>query len=310
MHTGLVLYGINRIYTVEIDGKPVRCRIKGKTLRSDEREYNPLAPGDAVEVASATESGGEGLILSRLPRRNAVWRWNRKRRARQTIAANLDRLFCVCSTANPPFRPRFVDRLLVVARHERIPAVVVKNKIDLDADVPAEERLDYYASMGVPVLRVSAADGRGVDQLSRLAHGETTALVGQSGVGKSSLLNVLAPALNLPTGKVSAKYDRGTHVTNYGRALLIDGSRFIDTPGIREIHLYGLTPIDVARTFDDFHVPSQACEYVQCTHIHEPNCGVKAAVSRGTVHPDRYESYRRIVLDLELAERMDGSIGL
>ena len=301
---GTVVFGINRIYTVDLGGVTVQCRLKGKILDSGVREYNPLAPGDRVSVQPTHP--GEGLILARSERRNRFWRWNRKGRAVQTMAANLARVCCVASPQSPPFRPRFIDRVLVVAMTEAIPSTVVLNKIDSkdagEADRQIDERLSWFREVGVPVLYCSARTGDGMDAVRRLAADGPCALVGQSGVGKSSLLNALEPSLSLRTGDVSAKHNRGTHVTNYGRLIETECNVFIDTPGIREIDLYPLTKAEVVAGFPEFG--DLRCEYAACTHTHEPGCGVKAAAESGRIHPDRYESYVRILADLELSARL------
>lgn len=300
--SGIVLFGINRIYTVDCGGQEVRCRLKGKVLQSEIREYNPLAPGDVVEIDR--ETVGEGMIIRRRPRTNAFWRWNRKGRAVQTLAANLAGVICVAAGRHPPFRPRFVDRLLVVARHEGIRACVVLNKSDVQTTDLAEDRLGAYRSIGIPVIRCSARTGVGLDAVIEWAAPGPCSVVGQSGVGKSSLLNALEPSLQLPTGAISRKYNRGTHVTNFARLVSIGGTAFVDTPGIREIDLYPLSPDQIAAGFDEIAEAAAGCEYAACTHVHEPGCVVRRQVENGTIHPDRYESYLRILSDLELSRRI------
>lgn len=297
---GTVLFGINRIYTVDCGGEEIRCRLKGKVLQSEVREYNPLAPGDVVEV----DREGQGLIVGRRERVNAFWRWNRKGRAVQTLAANLNGVVCVAAVRHPPFRPRFIDRVLAIARHERIPVCVVLNKSDLQVTALAEDRLASYSSIGVPVIRCSARTGLGLDAVVDWAAPGPCAVIGQSGVGKSSLLNALDPTLELSTGDLSRKYNRGTHVTNFARLIRMRGTAFVDTPGIREIDLFPLSPEEVAEAFDEISDAAVACEYAACTHIHEPGCAVRASVENGTIHADRYESYVRVLSDLELTRRI------
>jgi ribosome biogenesis GTPase len=181
---------------------------------------------------------------------------------------------------------------------------VALNKSDIEATDLADDRVAAYRSVGIPVLRCSARTGTGLDAVINWAAAGLCAVVGQSGVGKSSLLNALDPSLRLRTGAISRKYNRGTHVTNFARLLRIRGTGLVDTPGIREIDLYPLTPEQVAEGFVEIADAAAACEYGACTHVHEPGCAVRRQVDNGTIHPDRYESYLRILSDLELSRRI------
>src|SRR6056297_762893 len=154
MLTGRVAFGANNIFTVVVDGTSYLCRLKGKILRQDERAYNPLAPGDVVEFETDLHTTGEGLIHHRKPRNNSLVRWNRKRRAPQTVAANLDVLVVVTSAKNPPFRPRFIDRVLIAA--DEIPVVIALNKVDLKYDSSIKERMQIYKDLDYEVIETSA----------------------------------------------------------------------------------------------------------------------------------------------------------
>ncbi len=300
---GTVYSGINNIYDVRTpDGSAYECRIKGKILKSEESLYNPLAPGDGV---SFEESGdGKGLILEREPRRNHFSRWNRKREAWQTHAANIDLLLIVVSAKKPPFRPRFADRALIGASQGGVPSAVLLNKIDQGGEDWIEERIAAWEHLGIDVMRCSAKSGEGLEELKNVSRGKTVCLFGPSGVGKSTLLNALIPGINLATGKISAKYDRGSHVTNFGRLLDSEwGARFVDTPGIREILVHGVAAADLPHWFPDFADYERECGFQPCSHRHEPGCAVIEAVRDGLIHPDRYENYLRIREDLEEKER-------
>jgi ribosome biogenesis GTPase len=303
---GEVLFGINTIYTVAAAGRTLECRIKGKQLREKTRSYNPIAPGDIVRVATDALDAGAGMILEVHPRRTRLSRWNKKGRAPQLIAANADIAVCVTSPSAPPFRPRFIDRLIVAAETGGLTPVVVLNKADLECPADVAERLEHYQRMGYTVKRCSARTGEGIGELASLLAGSTTVLVGQSGVGKSSLLNALSPGLALRVGTLSAKHDRGNHTTNVAVLLSTgDGLRLIDTPGVRELELADVLPEEIGFHFREFVPLMQSCAYQPCLHDGDPGCAVAAAVERGDVHPDRYESYLRILDDLRLARKTE-----
>ena len=308
--TGLVLAGINNIYSVRApeggtaEAVVLRCRIRGKVLSGEERTHNPIAAGDLVEIESNPHSAGEGWITGLLPRRSVLLRYNKKSRAPQAIAANIDLLVCVSSASQPPFRPRFLDRLLVSAHAGGVTPIVFVNKCDLVPDAAAETRLCDYERIGYAVIRGSARTGLGIADLARAVAGRTSVFAGQSGVGKSSVLNVLGPNLGLRVGDLSIKHDRGAHTTN--AAILVtlpDGSRVIDTPGIRELDVHGLRPADLRHFYPEFVEPARSCAFASCTHTGERGCAVERAVEEGRIHPDRYESYVRTFVDLAELER-------
>ena len=300
MRTGLIVYGANNIFTVVSEGKSFLCRIKGKILRHTEQAYNPLAPGDMVSFQTSETEPDRGMIIDRLERRNAFIRWNRKREAPQTVAANLDVVVCVASVGIPPFRPRFVDRVLVAAG--AIPTVVVVNKSDLAVEEWEEERIEGYSHIGYELYRCSAETGKGVAALRERIRGLRSVFVGQSGVGKSSLLNYLVPGGGLETGEVSSKYDRGRHTTKNARLYQTDEAELVDTPGIRQIELYGIDAEELQHHFLDFVPYMGGCAFQSCSHREEPDCRIKDAVDRGEIQADRYESYLRLYEELKERE--------
>lgn len=296
---GEVLFGMHSIYTVHAEGRRVQCRIKGKVLRADARAWNPIAPGDVVELEPDPLSPSEGRIVRLLPRQTVLERWNKKGRAPQALAANAEAAVCVTSPSQPPFRPRFIDRLIVAAEAGGLQPVILLNKEDLGAGAMVEERLAHYARMGYEVLRCSARTGAGIEALARRLAGRTSVFVGQSGVGKSSVLNALDPCLGQRVGELSSKHDRGSHTTNYPVLLaLARDLRIIDTPGIRELELADILPAEVVGHFRDLAAHADGCRHPSCLHDGEPGCAVDAAAGRGDVHADRLESYRRIIREL------------
>lgn len=297
------------------DGATRLCSIKGKRIKSLAGTYNGLAVGDSVEV-SPTE-GGKGMITSLRARRNTFGRYNEKGKAEQAIAANIDRVFCVSSPRLPPFRPRFIDRLAVLAEWARVPFVIVLNKTDLGIPGEVAERLRDYEALGYRVVRTCARSGEGVEELSGLIRDQVGVFAGQSGVGKSSLLNTLFPGIERRTGEVSEKYDRGKHTTTMAEMILPaassgaedrsspgaspnSGMRIIDTPGIRRLALRSLPIGDLAACFPEMRALLCDCAYgSKCTHTDEEGCVVRQAVEEGTINADRYESYLRIREELD-----------
>ena len=316
--SGLVIRGSRNIFTVRLDkgGDPEyrECRIKGKVLKGVELYYNPLAPGDRVLVeteegpASASASA-PALITGVLERRSIFARKNQKalgtnRAAAQILAANADLVLAVTSPGSPPFRPRFLDRVLIQADAAGIAAAIVCNKCDLPAGLDVEERLEDFRRIGYPVLSVSAKTGLGMAELLEFIGGRCSVLVGQSGVGKSSLVNALLPAAAARVGNLNEKYDRGNHTTTLAEIIEIPGAGpaetlIIDTPGIRRFLPWGLKAGELILHMREFAPLAGRCSYgLSCTHRSEPGCKILEAVSAGIIHEDRYDSFLRISEEL------------
>lgn len=297
--TGTVIFSTNNSAQVLCDDGFLRlCQIKGKRIKALTGSYNSLAVGDIVEV-TPTE-GSLGLISKMQPRKNTFGRYNEKGRAEQSIAANIDMVICVTSPRLPPFRPRFIDRLAVMAEWASVPFVIVLNKIDLGVPDEVQERLEDYRELGYRVIQSSVKTGEGIEALLGLLSGSVGVFAGQSGVGKSSLLNVLVPGTERRTADVSEKYDRGKHTTTMAEMILTDsGLKIIDTPGIRRLALRSLPPDDLAGCFPEMLPLIEDCAYgSRCSHTDEEGCAIREAVEESTIHPDRYESYLRIREDL------------
>ena len=293
--SGLVIRYSKTHFTVRTENDEIECRIKGKILKSTEPYYNPLAPGDIVETENA-------LILGAKKRRNIFARFNQKGQLPQILASNVDLVFCVSCLSSPPFRPRFMDRVLLQADSAGIPAAIICNKNDLGSDLDIEERLSDYERIGYPVLRISALSGEGLDELKRFIEGKFSVLVGQSGVGKSSLVNALIPGLGMRTREVNEKYNRGNHTTTQSVLLDVPAAGFsssnthiIDTPGIRRFVPAGIPAGDILLYMREFAPLAGKCSYgYSCSHVSEPGCKVLEAIDAGVIHEDRYESFLRI----------------
>ena len=305
---GTVLWGANNIYDIRAEDGTLHehVRLKGKVLPGAEDEHNPLAPGDRVTFDRATATV---RITGREPRRNAVVRWNRKRQRLQAIAANVDRMYLVTSAGSPAYRAHFIDRVLAMAELEGIPVALIVNKSDLPTPPDAAEHQRILAEVGYPIFRTCALEGvvpPAYDDAARLgaySEGAVSVLFGQSGVGKSSLINRLAPGAGLAVGEVSRRYNRGRHTTTLARQVVARRSAggetiLIDTPGVREYDLFGYNLVEIAGGFREFRPFIPDCRMPGCTHLHEPGCAVRAAVTAGTIHQRRYDSYRRIAEDV------------
>ncbi len=296
---GQVLWGSNNIFYVQAGltgagGAVYECRIKGKKLVLAAEEYNPLAPGDIVDFE--VENTVQGMITARVERSCTLQRWNPKRNAAQVLACNVDLVVVVACVESPPFRPRFIDRCLIAANPGQIPVLLVVNKVDLGISDEDGERILHYKRLGYPVCLTSTALNEGIEELRQLLDGKLVAFLGQSGVGKSSLLQALDPSLNARVGYISAKYNRGTHTTVMAKTYLVPFARgIIDTPGIRQLELTAMSHREIALAFPDFEPYHGQCGLYNCLHQTEPDCAIQKAVEDGRILADRYESYCRIL---------------
>ena len=296
---GRVLSGINNIYTVEFENNKYLCRIKGKILKNDIMFYNPIAAGDNVEFDKDIHSDNQGIITDLVSRRNIVTRWNRKRMLPQIMAANIDSLVSITCPKHPPFRPRFTDRVFINCNYD-VEKILVINKNDQKINREMNERLEIYRETGIKTVYCSAKTGNGTDEIREILKGKISAFIGQSGVGKSTLINRLYPEADQKTGNISSKYNRGRHTTNFS-VLIPDyenSGGIIDTPGIREIFIERIKPYELSFRFPEFVPYLSKCGYNGCTHTTEPDCAVLAALEDNKIHPDRYQSYLNLFYEL------------
>jgi ribosome biogenesis GTPase len=323
--SGTVVRAISGIYDVQPDdpayGELFRCTMrdrmrkdlvytesKGRPRRVKEVRrlsvVEPVVAGDRVHFVPSATSGPAvpgGVIEERLPRtrelsRQAVTTGTVP--VGQTIVANLDQVILVFAAADPEPRPGLIDRFLVSCESAALPVLLCINKCDLGIDEWLAEELAIYEAAGYHVLRVSAETGEGLDALHALVRNKTSAFVGPSGVGKSTLLNALQPGLGLRVGDISAATGKGTHTTRYAQLIPLAGGGFLaDTPGLRQLGLWEIEKDDLDRLFPEFRPFLGQCKFGNCAHVDDEGCAIHAAVERGDVDSRRYNSYVKLFTD-------------
>lgn len=290
--TGTVLERDGSTYRVLTPGGEVRAILRGKM----KRDMPKVVVGDRVELDEEGEGGVRG-IAGVQSRTSLLARRVPEGRGHRPVAANVDQVLVITATKSPDPVPQLVDRLLVVAEANNIPAVVVLNKVDLDPGTALTER---FSQAGYPVHRTSIKSGEGLEQLREALSGRVSVITGPSGAGKSSLLNALEPGLNLRIGELSRKISRGKHTTVSAIMVpLSHGGYLVDTPGFSEVGLWGMEPNELANCFPEFRPLVDTCKYADCSHVHEPGCAVLAAANAKAISPDRVASYQALLTELQ-----------
>ncbi|REL33698.1 ribosome small subunit-dependent GTPase A [Rhodohalobacter sp. SW132] len=292
--SGKVIQSTGKWYKVSSDGEIFDCRIPGKFRLVEESVTNPVAVGDNVDFTVGDD--GSGMIDSIHDRKNYVPRKStRSNKDEQILVANIDRAWVVQSIRQPKIKRGFIDRFLVACEAYEIPSGIIINKTDLANKRDLNEIhsiTDTYTEIGYPVLQTSLEDDSSIEKLREELQNRTSVFIGHSGVGKTSLINVLDPSLNLAVGDISSYSDKGKHTTTYARLLsLNENSYLVDTPGIKEFGLVNIEPYELSIFFPEMHEARLHCKFNNCTHNHEPKCGVIEAFERGEIDPDRYDSY-------------------
>ncbi len=296
---GLVLRALSGFYTVLTDdGDLIEARLRGRVKK--ERQASDLAViGDRVHLERLPD--GTGAIDAVEPRHRRFSRRQPGPRGtwrEDVIVANPDLVAPVFSCDRPPPNPRLIDRFLVVAEYNEVPVLLVANKVDLVGTNAARATFGPYERIGYDVVYTSAKAEIGLDELRDRLAGNLSIVTGPSGVGKSTLLNALQPGLQLATGEVSDALNKGRHTTTHAELLPLDAERrgyVADTPGIRELGLWEIPASELAWCFPEFRDHLGRCAFNDCSHLHEPRCGLRAAVEAGHVSEARYDSYRRML---------------
>ena len=292
--TATVVRATGSWYDVLHDGETVRCRIRGRLRLKGVRSTNPVVVGD--EVACEADEGGDYVIADILPRRNyVIRRASNLSKESHIIAANVDQALLMASLRSPETPTEFVDRFLVTCEAYKVPVTILLSKLDLqDAEAVAEFRA-VYEGAGYRVLEVSVREGRGVQEVRELLAGRTTLVSGNSGVGKSTLIQAIDPSLDIRTGEISESHHKGRHTTTFSTMYpLAGGGAVIDTPGIKGFGLIDIDEAELWPYFPEMMRVAPACRFYNCTHTHEPGCAVTEAVKAGEIAWPRYESYLKI----------------
>ena len=297
---GSVLACFHDEWKVALDsGEVLRCSVRARHFAGMGSEEKLLVPGDRVEVVLFED--GSRVIERRLPRETVLSRLRprMKRDVEQVIVANAEQLVAVASVASPRLNRRFLDRYLVVAEDAELRSVIVFNKIDLAPEEDWRRHAAAYEKAGYVVVPTCALDGRGVDELRTHIDGVFSIFTGQSGAGKSSLLNAIEPGLGIKVREVSEATNKGKHTTsNVTVFRLAENTLVADTPGFRELGFWRIHPDDLDQLFPEFTEYVARCKFTGCSHIPEPSCAVKAAVEAGELDAERYDSYVRLMRDL------------
>lgn len=302
---GTVIKSTGSWYNVRMeDGQVLECRTVGKMRLNDLPLTNPIAVGDEVLVEMENETGN-GLIKGIMPRRNYVVRQSpRRKHDLHLLASNIDQALLVTTITQPKLKQGFIDRFLLMVEPYEIPTIIVFNKADLYSDEDLEVYAyleDLYQGLGYTVILASAMSGDGVAELKAQLKDKVTMLSGQSGVGKSSLLNQIQSNLELRVGEISDWSGKGQHTTTFAEMHPLDmGGQIIDTPGIKTLSFIHLEPNQVAHNFREIFALSPQCRFGgACLHRNEPKCAVKAAVEKDEISSLRYENYLYILQEIE-----------
>ncbi len=275
------------------DGRRFECTVRRvlRTMSRDQR--NVVVPGDEVLFQLTTED--EGVIERVNPRRGVLSRGSQNRE--HVIVANIDQVAIVVSAAEPGLKPHLIDRFLVSVTKGGVDAVICINKVDLADAADLQPLCGIYGQIGCEVILVSAQCGIGLNRLRTVLQDRQTVFAGQSGVGKSTMLNAIQPGLALRTGEVSDWTKKGKHTTRNAQLFEFDfGGWVVDTPGIRQMELWDVLPEELEGHFIEFRPFVRFCKFPDCSHLHESECAIQAAVARGLISTVRYESYRKLIL--------------
>jgi ribosome biogenesis GTPase len=288
----------------DANGDTFNARILGKFKIDGITSTNPVAVGDEVEIETENEIEGSVTITEIYGRKNYITRISpANKHQHHIIASNLDQTLLFATLKEPKTSQGFIDRFLVAAEMYHIPAIIVFNKADIFKNKEEEKYAELkamYEAIGYTIKKVSVQTGEGIEELSAMLKDKVTLLSGHSGVGKSSFLNKLFPAMNLKTQDVSGWSGKGLHTTTFAEMFdLPGGGKVIDTPGIRELGLVDITRQELSHYFPEMRALINDCQFNNCLHAEEPSCAIKKAVNNGSITEERYISYRNILDSIE-----------
>jgi ribosome biogenesis GTPase / thiamine phosphate phosphatase len=304
MKKAIVFKSTGSWYTVKSGHHMYQARMKGVMKLDEITSTNPVAVGDEVDIEFENDADDTVVITGIHDRRNHINRQSPRHKHQQHIvAANLDQSLLLVTLKEPRTSQGFIDRFLVGSEMYHVPAIIVFNKIDLHRK-KEEERFntwkEMYEAIGYRVLGISVNNNTGIDQVKEMLEGKTTLLSGHSGVGKSSLLNILLPELELKTQDVSGWSGKGQHTTTFAEMYELEpAGRIIDTPGMREFGIIGISKQELSHYFPEMRDRLNDCQFNNCLHLNEPGCAIKEAVMNNKIHEDRYISYVGILESME-----------
>jgi ribosome biogenesis GTPase len=298
MSRGLVIKNTGSLFLVQLeDGSLVETNLRGRFRLKGIRSTNPVVVGDMVQV------DGESIVAIE-PRKNYIIRKSSNlSKESHILAANIDQVFLVVTIKKPETPFEFIDRFLLTANAYHIPVVIVLNKVDiLDEDEMALAgaiKALYETNLGYKVVLSSTVTGEGVEDVKTMLNAKLSLFSGNSGVGKSSLLNMLEPSLSLKVGDVSRQHQTGMHTTTYSEVFDIAGGKVIDSPGIKGFGIIDMEAAEISKFFPDIAKYALNCRFDDCKHVNEPNCAVLEALQQQKIAQSRYNSYKSILLDLD-----------
>ena len=289
---GKIVKGISGFYYVHVVESGIyECKAKGAFRQ---QKVKPLV-GDDVRIDVIDEQAKIGNIVEILPRKNELIR---------PAVSNIDQALMIFAAARPQPNFNLLDRFLIMMKYQNVPVIICFNKSDLASEQEKEDIHQIYAACGCQMIFTSALEEFGIEQLREILKNKTTAVAGPSGVGKSSLVNVVCPKVQMETGEISKKIERGKHTTRHSQLIHVSEKTYImDTPGFSSLNIPGLEKEDLGRFYEEFADYEPYCRFQGCSHINEPDCGVKQALAEGKIHPVRYENYSMLYEELKAVKK-------
>ncbi len=301
---GRVLEGFGSSYTVLYRGGLYSCTLRGKFRKILKETHSPIAVGDYIKFSKLKNK--DGVIEELLERKNKISRPSKWGPSKEKImVSNVDHIVAVISAKNPDLKTNLLDRMLLVAERESLQALICINKADLVEKTELDPVLELYTKLRYRIMAVSALSGFGLEDLKDRLKNKFSVFIGQSGVGKTSLLNRIQPNLDLKVQEISRYSNKGKHTTSFVSTFHLDfGGMIADTPGFRDFGLWGVQPEELVYLFREFRRYYDKCRFNPCSHVHEPGCAVREAVSKEKITELRYNSYKKIYNSFKEQKKM------